>query len=357
MTVSATSVPGRPRVVAGPLVTVWRPQPIVVTVLMLAAAAVMAVAAAGTGDQQLSSGRVIAILAGGGDAAQRQLVIDYLLPRSIGALCVGAALALAGAITQSLTRKPLASPDVLGITATGAATAVTVASVGGSAVGRSGWGTLFGVPAACFFGCLAAGSVVLWLARKKRLDIFRLVCVGLCVTLLMQAVVRWVLVGAGADSTRIAHTFMFGSLSRSTWQSVTPVIMATAVAVVVLLALSFRLKAITLGEATANGLGVHVRGTWIILTVIALALCAVAVTAAGPIMFIAFAAPQLALRLSNTATAPLAPSAATGGALLVAADLVARLIPGSPPVGLVTGLVGGCVFIVFLIRTNQRTTA
>ena len=355
MTVTATRVPGRPRLTLGPLTTLWRAQPVVVTAAMFLASTVMLMFSVGLGEEELNFRIVAEVFTGGGTTAQQSLVVGQQLARSLAALFVGAALALSGAIIQSLTRKPPASPDVLGVTSTGAAAAAVTAAIGGISAGPLGWTMSFAVLAAAFTGCLIAGVGVLWLSRKKHLDMFRMAFTGICIIFLMQAITRWTLARNGTHHGP-PETWLVGSLSQTSWQSVTPVIAVTAVAVPVILSFSFRLKAITLGEATANGLGVHVRGTRIILTLLAVALAAVAVTAAGPIMFVAFAAPQVALRLANTATPPLVPSAVTGGALLLAADIIARLIPGAPPAGLITGIIGGFFFLVFLVRTNQRTT-
>ena len=131
---TSTAVPSRPALRIGPVSLVWRGRHVLVCILLAVAAFLLLCVSLGRGDYPMSIPQVLEVLVGGGERLDRFIVLDLRLPRGVGALVVGAALAVAGAITQSLSRNPLASPDILGITAgaSAAAVALIVVTSGGS---------------------------------------------------------------------------------------------------------------------------------------------------------------------------------------------------------------------------------
>jgi iron complex transport system permease protein len=142
-----------------------------------------------------------------------------------------------------------------------------------------------------------------------------------------------------------------GSLADLGWQDVVPVTIAVAVLVPLLALMSRRLGMLEFGDDIASALGIPVERTRLLLLVIGVALTATVTAVAGPIVFVALAAPQLARRLTRSAGITLVPSAAMGAALLLVSDVVAQRIiaPAALPVGAVTVTLGGIYLIALLI--------
>lgn len=130
-----------------------------------------------------------------------------------------------------------------------------------------------------------------------------------------------------------------------------------AVLVALMLAsyLSFQLSALSLGDLTATMLGHNVRIAQALQLLVAVALAAVSVAAAGPIGFVAFVSPQIAMRLAGSSTPPLVTSALTGALIVCSADLLARVVlPWELPVGIVTTILGAPVLIYLIVSLNRR---
>ena len=121
-------VAGRPPLRCGRFSGVWRPRLVAVTLAGIGLTVLMAMVNISRGEFPIALGEVLAVLLGGGEGSQQFIVLDLRLPRTLTAILVGAALGLSGAITQTVARNPLASPDILGVTA-GASTAAVIVIV------------------------------------------------------------------------------------------------------------------------------------------------------------------------------------------------------------------------------------
>ena len=325
---------------------------IIVVNVVLVLAAVLAFAASITiGDHPITLEKVFEVLMGGGTRLQRTVVLKWRLHRAVAAVAVGLALGLAGALTQSVTRNPLASPDVLGISQGASACAVTIIVLGSGTMGA------VSLPVAALIGSTLA-AVVIWLLGSRRgMDTFRLVLSGIMITALLQSYITWLLLRADISDAAIAKTWLTGSLVASSANRNLPVLLVLALIVPTIGYMAFQLRAMTLGDDMAAGLGVSVDKHKALFLLVSVVLTAVAVSAAGPIGFVAFVAPQLAMRLTETPTPPLVGSALCGAALLAVADLVARAgLPVELPVGLVTSAIGGAFLVYLLIQTNRKST-
>lgn len=316
--------------------------------VVLVLAAVLAFAASITiGDHPITLEKVFEVFMGGGTRLQRTVVLKWRLHRAGAAVAVG----LAGALTQSVTRNPLASPDVLGISQGASACAVTIIVLGSGTMGA------VSLPVAALIGSTLA-AVVIWLLGSRRgMDTFRLVLSGIMITALLQSYITWLLLRADISDAAIAKTWLTGSLVASSANRNLPVLLVLALIVPTIGYMAFQLRAMTLGDDMAAGLGVSVDKHKALFLLVSVVLTAVAVSAAGPIGFVAFVAPQLAMRLTGTPTPPLVGSALCGAALLAVADLVARAgLPVELPVGLVTSAIGGAFLVYLLIQTNRKST-
>ncbi|MCO1580054.1 iron ABC transporter permease [Crossiella sp. SN42] len=317
-----------------------------VSLLLAALTLLMFCVSLATGEFQLGLDEVVAALGGIGDYSTLLVVQELRLPRALVGLLVGLAFGVAGALFQSLTRNPLASPDLIGIT--GGANVVVVA---GTALGLGGG---LGVPLLALLGSLASAFAVYTLAWKRGTTGYRIVLVGIGVQALCTGATSYLLLSLGVYDAQGAMVWLTGTLNARNFGHVTWI----AVAVVVLLPLTLLLRgwldALQFNDDTATGLGIPVQRARLSLGLVAVGLAAVATAAAGPIVFVALVSPQLALRLCRSATPPVLASGLAGSLLLLISDLIARtLLPAELPVGVVTGVIGAPFLLWLLARANR----
>ncbi|MFA9444611.1 FecCD family ABC transporter permease [Egicoccus sp. AB-alg6-2] len=349
---SATSLPRSPtsgtdpvaRIVAARAATRRR---LLAVTMALAIAVVLAFwTGLALGDVVASNADVWAALFGSGEGGVVNVVRNIRLPRAVAAIVVGAGLGLSGAIFQSLTRNPLASPDILGVTA-GASTAAVFAIVWLSAPGTrvAIWAVL---------GALVAVLAIYGLAWRNGLSIYRLVLVGVGIGAVCQALTEYLITTAATTTAVSATTWLTGSLNSISWLRVGPAVPVLVLLLLALRRLAAALGAIELGDETARGLGVKLEPAKLLLVLIAVALAGVAVSVAGPVVFVAFVAPPIARRLTHGGVA-LIPCALVGVLLVQAADLVGHhaLARAELPVGVITGIIGAPYLLYLLARANQ----
>lgn len=330
----------------------------VVTFALLVVIVSLAVLSTALGTRLLPVADVLNGLAGTADRAVNLTVRQFRLPRTAVAVLVGMALGVSGALTQALTRNPLASPDVLGVVNGASAGAVAViigagsasAGYGGAAAGLSA----VGVPLGAVAGALLSAALVLSIASRRIGGLpgtQRVVLVGIILNAVFLGLVQWALTIGDVDQAIKAAVWLTGSLHGRGWEHVTAVGLTVVVLLPLALLMRRPLEAVALGEDVAVSLGVPVRQLRLGLFTLAFALAGTAVAAAGAISFVALLAPPLARRMTGR-TPALLPSALTGAALLLAADVLARhVIPGHElPAGAVTALVGAPVLLALLLR-------
>ncbi|WP_246632142.1 FecCD family ABC transporter permease [Pseudonocardia nigra] len=352
-------VAGRPALRLGRFSVVWRPRSVLVLAIGTAVLVLAMAVNIGRGEFPISVGEVLAVLLGGGEQAQQFIILELRLPRSLTGALVGAALAVAGAITQSIARNPLASPDLIGFTAGASAAAVFVIVLGG---GFGTVGAVFaaaGLPVAALVGGLVTATAIYLLAWRRGVQGFRLVLVGIGIHAMLIAVVHWLLVVAEVFEAARAYVWLNGSLNARGWEHVVPVAVALAVLVPAALLLAHVLGGLQFGDDTARGLGIPVDRARTGLLFVAVGLASVATAAAGPIAFVALVAPQIALRLVGSARPPIAASLVIGASLTVVADLIARSAFGATelPVGIVTAVLGAPYLLFLLARHGRRARA
>jgi iron complex transport system permease protein len=315
--------------------------------LLAALALVMSVVLIGTGDFSIAPGDVVRTLFGGGTPIEDFIVNEVRLPRVLVGLLVGAALGLAGALFQSVSRNPLGSPDVVGFGQGSAAGALTVIVLFKGDPNE--------VAAGAVAGGLLTGLGVYALAWRQGVHGYRLVLVGIGASATLTAVNGYLLTQAHQEDAARAMVWLTGSLNGRDWAQVWPLACACAVLVPVVLGHARGLRMLEMGDDSAYALGVRVERTRLVLVLSAILLTAVAASAAGPVAFVALVAPQLARRLTRAAGPNLVPAALMGAALLITADWAAQRLFGADqlPVGVVTGVLGGC-YLLGLLITERR---
>lgn len=272
------------------------------------------------------------------DGSDNHLVVrDVRLPRTLLGIAVGAALAVSGALIQTLSRNPLAEPGVLGVTQ-GAGFALTVGTATGIAV--TAWSTLV----AAVVGAVLATLLVYSVGRRSTL---RLLLAGVA----FSAVLQGLSLGIRLMSPDTLDRFRFwavGSLAGREQTDLTVPLVAIALALIGAVALARTLNTVALGDSVAQSLGANVARvrTLTIVTITVLAGAATAV--AGPILFVGLIVPHLLRRLAAGSVPRLVGYCLLAGPILmVAADTLSRvLLPtGEVPVAIVTAFLGGPVLI------------
>ncbi|KPH97614.1 ABC-type transporter, integral membrane subunit [Actinobacteria bacterium OV450] len=338
-----------PRALRGPGALSLRlePRALVAGLLLAVAALAMAVVLIGTGDFEIEPWDVVQTLLGNGTPAHDFIVNDLRLPRVLVALLVGAALGMAGAVFQSVSRNPLGSPDLLGFS--------YGASVGALTVIVLFKGDANAVAGGALAGGLLTGVLVYLLSYKRGIHGYRLVLVGIGASAMLVAVINYLLTRAQLVEATRAMVWLTGSLAGRDWSQVWPLLGTCAVLFPLVLGQGRALRMMEMGDDAAYALGVRVERTRMLLMLAAVLLTTAAAAAAGPISFVALAAPQLARRLTRSPGSNLLTGALTGSLLLLVSDWASQRAFGSDqlPVGVVTGLVGG-VYLLWLLVTERR---
>jgi iron complex transport system permease protein len=263
----------------------------------------------------------------------------------------GAGLSVAGAIFQALLRNPLAEPYVLGVTA-GAGLGAALAIVTGIAV-AGGWS----VPCMAFAGALGTIFLVQTLARKPdgAAPVETMLLAGVTVSAVFNSLLMFVVSVAPSDKLHGVVWWLLGNLQATQWPPVAVVggVVATGLAVAILWARDLNLLA--LGDATAAHLGLNVSRTRLLFYIVASLVTGATVAACGIIGFVGLIVPHAVRLLVGPDHRRLVPAAAlAGAAFLMLADCLSRamLAPKEIPVGVVTALAGGPLFI-FLLRRHK----
>ncbi|WP_212723037.1 FecCD family ABC transporter permease [Nocardioides jishulii] len=293
-----------------------------------------------------SPGETFAGILGRGDKAF--VISEWRAPRVLAALVFGAALGLAGAVFQNLTRNPLGSPDIIGLDAgawTGALLVITLASA---------------TPALLAVGSVTTGVatalVVYALSRQQGFSGLRLVVIGIAVNAMIVALNQWIILRSDLDVAIAATAWSAGSLNGLDWSEVLLPFGVVAVLAVGLALCSRTMHQAALGDEVAVTTGVRLGRHRLVMVLLGVGCTATVTAVAGPIVFVALAAPQIGRRLTRSAGVPLAAAAVTGALVLVASDLLAQTLakPIVLPVGVITTALGGLYLIWLLVKEVKR---
>ncbi|MCZ4521614.1 iron chelate uptake ABC transporter family permease subunit [Rhodococcus ruber] len=322
----------------------WHGRSVVVCVVLAVSALVVTVWALTLGDYPLSLAQVWAAIMKDPEAGfARTVVVEWRAPRAVAALVFGAALGVSGAAFQSLIRNPLASPDIIGFTAGSYSGALVVIIVI--------HGSYLQLAAGALVGGIATAAVVYLLAWRGGVQGFRLIIVGIAMSAMLTSLNSWLMLNANLEVAMSAAAWGAGSLTGTTWNQVLSGSAVILLLLGVMAVFSPALRQLELGDDAAKATGARVERVRLVVLVIGVALTATVTAAAGPIVFVALAAPQIARRLTRSPGMTLAPAAFTGAFLLAGADVTAQhVLPVALPVGVVTVVVGGGYLVWLLIR-------
>lgn len=295
---------------------------------------------------------------GNHSAAEAAVILHLRLPRVLGGILVGAALASAGAATQGLFRNPLADPSLIGVTSGGALGALFGIISLGFFPSFPGLFGRFAVPGGALIGAICVTLLIYRLATHHgRTSVTSLLLVGVAINALAGALIGLAIYGF--TSSEDLRTFIFwslGSLERLTWSELAIGFIIILPAAIALPSFAQALNLFLLGEAEAFHLGVPVSKTTRQIITICAALAGTTVALVGTIGFVGLIVPHLARRIVGPDHRKLIAASAAGGAILILiADAIARTIvaPGILPIGVLTAL-AGAPFFILLLRKNAN---
>lgn len=291
-------------------------------------------------------GEVMRVLLGENIAGVSFTVGQLRLPRAVLSILAGLSFGLGGVAFQTMLRNPLASPDIIGISAGASAAAVfaiVVLSLSGPAV------SIFAVIAGLGIALLVYG-----LSFRNGVAGTRLILVGIGVSAMLESFVAYILSAAPAWTLQEAMRWLTGSVNGAKLDQAAPLAIALLVFGGLLLSRARDLETLRFGDDTAAALGVGVAKTRIIVIVSAVGVIATATAVTGPIAFVAFLSGPIAARVMGNNGSLLVPSALIGAVLVLVGDYCGQFVlPGRYPVGVVTGALGAPYLIYLIVRVNR----
>ena len=312
--------------------------------------AALALISVAVGSRPVPLGAVLEILAGGEAAdSDHHAVMGLRVPRTIAAAVVGAALAVAGALMQSLTRNPLAEPGLLGVSAGSAfAVAMAIAVFGITSAAGYIWFALFGALVATVAVAMIGGM------GTGRIDPIRLVLAGVALSAVLSGIIGALRL-SDPQTFNALQVWEAGMLAGRGLEITLTVLPMILLALLVALPLGTSLNTLAMGDELAASLGVSLVRTRVLAILAITVLAGGAAAIAGPIAFIGLMVPHAARWIAGADQRwVLRLSLVFGPVLMIFSDVLARLLvwPGEMPVGLVSALVGAPV-LVLLIRRRK----
>ncbi|MFE0043423.1 Fe(3+)-hydroxamate ABC transporter permease FhuB [Streptomyces albireticuli] len=311
----------------------------------LLVAAVVLSAYAGQSDMGIT--RTFNAVFGSGDRFDVLLVQKFRLGRIVAGLAAGAALGLAGCLTQTLARNRLATPELLGVNDGATAAVLLSATLSGT----------FGAWWAGPVGALAAVLVVTTVSGGLGQRGYRVLVVGLAMSALASAVTQVVLSRRSLNSASSLYVWTSGSLNGRGYSVAVPVLIGLAVLVPLALVVARHLNVLRFDDSTAASLGVSAARVRLVCLLLAVGLAGLAVGICGPVGFVALAAPVVAGRLAGPLRVPVLGSMLVGAVLIVLADTLGRIVLDGVeiPVGIVTTVLGGPFLLWVLLGRSAAT--
>ena len=306
------------------------------------------------GPSGLHAGRILRLILGRqGTATEYAILFDIRLPRILLGFAIGGALSLSGVMLQAMFRNPLVEPYTLGISG-GAALGVSL----GTILGLTGLLGVYTLPA---FGFLGAACVIVFLSigiNRSVLNLQGLLLTGVMISFISSSAVLLIMSISRVEDLHGILFWIIGSLGETDWLPVKLALVAAISGLVVSYFFCFDLNALSLGEEHALHLGVNVERTKRLVLLLASILTGLSVSLVGAIGFVGLVVPHFVRMFAGTDHRILLVSSFISGAIfLIFCDAVAKSAaqPLELPVGVVTGLLGGVLFIYAMMRRPSTT--
>lgn len=287
---------------------------------------------------------ILEIIKGNEDGSEARILLYVRLPRVLGTLVCGMALAVSGAVIQGVLANRLASPSIIGVNA-GAGLAVTVCSALGI---MGGWR----LSLIAFLGAFLSVMLVSIAAKKWGASRGTVILMGVALNALLGAISDTVIT-FDPEIGMMSNDFKIGDFSSATYAKLIPASVVVLISVLILLTLSNELDVLTLGDENAKGLGLNTGVMRVIFLLLSALLAGAAVSVCGMLSFVGLLVPHAVRRIATSESKHLLPLCALLGAGFVSiCDTVARVVfaPYELPVGIIMAFLGAPFFIFILIR-------
>ena len=281
------------------------------------------------------------------------IIVFLRLPRVLAAMLVGAALAVCGVVMQGLFRNPMASPEILGISAGGSLGAVAAITSGFASL------SLFGLPLLTVVGALLSSALVYFLSTSRgTTSLLFIIIAGMAISSLLNGLTSALLLISREYQVSQFLFWTMGGLDGRTWQHILFAAPVLIPGIIALGMFSRELNLFTLGEESASSLGMRVERTKRLLLALSAVITGMAISVAGPIGFVGLLVPHFFRFLIGADHRTLIPASALGGALfLTVCDLLGRSI--APPlevrVGIITAILGSPYLLSLIVRIQRRS--
>lgn len=281
-------------------------------------------------------------------------VLFYIrIPRTLLGFAIGGSLSLAGAILQGIYRNPLVEPYTLGISG-GASLGVTFAIVAGLHLLN-----ILLLPLAGFIGAFTTIFLVYTLSLKKgALSVNRMLLIGVMISFISSSLMMFLMSITATENIHGIVFWIMGSLNESNTAMIGAMVVLSIVCLLISYLFVMPLNALRLGEEKARHLGINSNATIRILFVITSVLTGSCIAVGGVIGFVGLVIPHIVrLFVGSDYRIMLVSSFLSGSIFLILCDIIARTIisPNELPIGVITGIVGGVVFIILLSRSQKRS--
>lgn len=329
-----------------------KPRASVALAIAIAALVLLAVAtvAMSVGDRPTAPADLVRALFGSGEENVVYAVREVRLPRVVLALVVGAAFGIAGGLSQGVLRNPLASPDVLGVSA-----GASVAAVGVMAIGSLGGPIgIVPIPVAALLGGFGAAGLIALLGFGVGFRGRSLLLAGIALSTALTGITQYLLTRMDVSGAQSAAAWLTGSLNARGWADALPVIVGVAIVVPIVLILGHSARALIFEDDLTRNWGINGSAVRVALLACSVSLAALATSAGGPIGFVALVSGQVARRAARVADIPPILSGLVGAIIVLVADTAARTVfPVQLPVGVLTAIVGA-PYLLYLLQRPRR---
>ncbi len=282
-------------------------------------------------------------------SVEMRVVWNQRMPRVLTAIIAGAGLGAAGAAMQSMMKNPLADPYTTGISS-GAGFGADLAILLGITLGG------YGLVANAFIFALVPAMIIVVLSGIKRASPATMILAGISVMYIFNAASSYMMLVADEQSMAQAYEWSVGTLSRADWDTIPIMAVVVIAGSALIFYLSKYLNAMNSGDDLAKTLGINVNRIRIILLLVISIVAAAIVSFTGIIGFVGMVGPHIARIFIGSDNKLLVPSSMLmGGAILIVADIISRMFTASPlPIGIVTSMIGGPIFLLLIMRQKKE---
>jgi iron complex transport system permease protein len=308
----------------------------------------VAILSLSVGPAGIPATKIISIILEGRGSAEYSIIFDIRLPRILLGFAIGGALSLSGVILQGMFRNPLVEPYTLGISG-GAALGVALSIILGL--------YKVGVLTLPLFGFLGASLVIMLVyllsIRRGALRIQELLLTGVMISFISSSLIMFIMAISRIEDLHGIVFWIMGSLEESNWFLIKATVLVSIISLIISYQFCHALNAFSLGEEEALHLGIDVEQTKRLLFILASFLTGFSVSVAGIIGFVGLVVPHFVrLLLGSDHRILLAGSFLAGGTFLIFCDTLARTVisPLELPVGVITGILGGSLFVYVLTK-------